>query len=235
MAPVYYLPIFTCTLSVIFSVDLFLHWRKKPGSTYLLWWFLGVLTFGAGTFTESWNTLMGWSETNFRWWYITGALLGGAPLAQGTVYLLLPKRAAHILTAVFLIVLVIASVAVLRSPIDMSMVEPERMSGKVFEWQWVRAFSPFINLYAVLFLIGVAAWSAYGYFKKGNSALRAWGNILIMVGAILPGIGGTMTRYGHVEWLYVTELIGLTLIYIAYRMIRADRHKSIHKVQVVAE
>jgi hypothetical protein len=39
------------------------------------------------------------------------------------------------------------------------------------------------------------------------------------VGAILPGIGGSFTRFGHVEVLYVTELVGLLVIYAGYRLI----------------
>src|SRR5215813_9773188 len=103
MEPVYYIPLFTCTVSIIFSIQLYRHWKTKKQSLYLFWWMLGVLTFGAGTFTESFNTLMGWHEWNFKAWYITGALLGGAPLAQGTVYLLLKRRTANILTSIFLL------------------------------------------------------------------------------------------------------------------------------------
>ncbi|NIP96583.1 MAG: hypothetical protein GWO24_25375, partial [Akkermansiaceae bacterium] len=54
-----------------------------------------MFMFGVGTFTESWVTLFGWSEGVFRAWYISGALLGGAPLAQGTVYLLLKRSTAN--------------------------------------------------------------------------------------------------------------------------------------------
>ena len=32
-----------------------------------------------------------------------------------------------------------------------------------------------------------------------------------------PGIGGTFTRFGYTEVLYVTELVGLILIWIGYR------------------
>ena len=42
-------------------------------------------------------------------------------------------------------------------------------------------------------------------------------NVCISIGAILPGIGGAFTRFGHVEVLYVTEFIGLLLIYAGYR------------------
>jgi hypothetical protein len=43
-------------------------------------------------------------------------------------------------------------------------------------------------------------------------------NVLIAVGAILPGIGGTATRMGYTEVLYVTELAGLLLIWAGYRI-----------------
>jgi len=190
-----------------------------------------VLTYGAGTFTESFNTLLGWHEWNFRAWYITGALLGGAPLAQGTVYLLMKRRVAHILTAVFLAMFIVASVCVILSPIDYAKVDSKKMSGLVFEWQWVRYFSPFINLYALAFLVGGAIYSAITYFMQTGTSRRFWGNVMIAVGAFLPGIGGTATRFGHVEVLYVTELLGLILIYFAYRIMKSDRSSSVHIVQ----
>jgi hypothetical protein len=232
MSLIYFIPIGTFFMSMIFSYVLFKHYQRKKEATYILWWLIGVLTYGAGTFTESFNTLNGWTETNFRWWYITGALLGGAPLAQGSVYLLLNKKAAHVLSAVLVATVVIASVFVLMSPIDYAAVEPERMSGKVFIWQWVRSVSPFINIYAVLFLVGGAIASAVKYFKNTGTSVRFWGNVLIAIGAILPGIGGSFTRLGYVEVLYVTEFIGLLMIIIAYTIMKNEKMKSVHVNQL---
>ncbi len=50
-------------------------------------------------------------------------------------------------------------------------------------------------------------------------------------GALLPGIGGSSARLGYVEVLYVTELIGLTLIWLGYRAIVADTSASVHANQ----
>ncbi len=230
---VYYIPIGTFIVSMIFSAVLFKHYLAKPGALYILWWLIGVLTYGAGTLTESLNTLVGWSENNFRWWYITGALLGGAPLAQGTVYLILKKQVAHILSALLIITVIVASVFVLQSPINFEMVNPERMSGKIFEWQWVRAFSPFINIYALAFLVGGAIYSAVKYYKSTGSGARFYGNLLIALGGILPGIGGSFTRFGYVEVLYVTEFTGLALIIWAYNIMRKDSQQSVHSTQKV--
>lgn len=190
-----------------------------------------MLTYGAGTLTESLNTLVGWTDLNFRLWYITGAFLGGAPLAQGTVYLLLKRRFANLLTVAFVVTVLVGSVCVFLSPIDYALVEPLRMSGKVFKWQWVRMFSPFLNLYAVIFLVGGAVYSAALYFVKQGLATRFIGNVLIALGAILPGIGGTSTRFGHVEMLYITELVGLMLIFAAYLLMRRETNSaSVHQV-----
>jgi hypothetical protein len=181
------------------------------------WWAIGAFAFAAGTITESLTTLIGWHEPVFRAWYISGALFGGFPLAQGTVYLLFDRKKADRLTAVVLSVALIAAVFVMLTPINTALVETHRLAGRVMEWSWVRAFSPFINLYAVIFLVGGAVYSALKYRKVPGMSHRVIGNWFIAIGALLPGIGGSFTRFGHVEVLYVTELAGILLIYIGYR------------------
>ncbi|MSO62186.1 MAG: hypothetical protein EXQ50_08875 [Acidobacteria bacterium] len=215
---VHYLPIVTTILAVPFALEIYRRYRAHPERLHLLWWAIGIATYGVGTFTEATTTLIGWNEPTFRAWYISGALLGGAPLAQGTVYLLLGKRTAHLLTTLLIGYVAVASVFVVLSPIDYSQVEAHRLTGRVLEWQWVRAFSPVVNLYAVVFLIGGAILSALRYSADPSTRHRVYANVLIATGAILPGIGGTATRMGYVEVLYVTELVGLILTWMGYRM-----------------
>ena len=216
---VHFIPLATTLIATIFTVVLLRRWRVRRSGPHLLWWALGAATFAAGTITESLTTLFGWQEGVFRWWYVTGALLGGAPLAQGTVYLLLPRRVAHLLSALLIGTIVVAATFVFLSPVDASLADPHRLSGRVLEWQWVRSFSPFINLYALVFLVGGAIWSAWRYAGRPETRHRATGNALIAVGGLLPGIGGTFTRFGVVEVLYVTEFIGLALIIAGFHHI----------------
>jgi hypothetical protein len=216
-SPVHYIPILTTVLAIGFSMVIFRRYRER-GGTHLMWWGLGMLTYAAGTVTESATTLLGWHEPVFRLWYITGALLGGAPLAQGTVYLLLPRRIANRLTVALIAAVLIGALLVWLSPINASLVEPYRLSGKVLQWRWVRFISPFINLYALVFLMGGAILSAVRYARRAETRHRALANVFIAVGALLPGIGGTFTRLGHVEVLYVTELFGLACIAVGYRL-----------------
>jgi hypothetical protein len=110
----------------------------------------------------------------------------------------------------------VASLAVWASPIQYDLVESHRLTGRVFEWSWVRRFSPFINLYAVIFLVGGAILSAIRYSRDDTTRHRMWANVWIAAGAILPGIGGTATRFGYTEVLYVMELLGLLMMWRGY-------------------
>ncbi len=215
--PVHFVPIVTTIIAIAFSIVVLRRYLERRTGPHLLWWFVGLFLYGVGTGTEAATTLFGWNQGVFRAWYISGALLGGAPLAQGTVYLLFPRRAADRIAAALLAVVAVAALCVLLTPINYELVETHRLTGRVMEWQWVRAFSPFINLYAAIFLIGGAILSAVRFSRRKGTYHRMVGNILIAVGALLPGIGGTATRFGHVEVLYVTELAGLILIWLGYR------------------
>jgi len=218
----HYIPIFTTIFCVFFFVQLYRHWRAKPSALHIFWWMLGVFFYGAGTVTESINTLFGFSVSNFKAWYILGALLGGAPLAQGTVYLFMEKNRAHKLTAVLVFTILSAAVLVILSPVDASLIRDNRMTGKILEWKFIRYITPFINLYAFAFLVGGAALSAVKYYRDRRMK-HYIGNILIAIGGLLPGIGGSFTKFGYIEVLYVTELLGILLIYAGYHMMRKSR------------
>jgi len=230
----HYIPILTTIISFSFTLALYRHWQRKPEAKYLMWWTIGTFFFGIGTLTEAINTLVGWSIWNMKAWYISGALLGAFPLAQGTVYLLLKKKTADFLTWFFIVYIAVASVAIALAPVDISMVDPARLTGRVMTWQWARLFSILPNTYSLIFLVGGAAWSAVQYARKQNSGNRVLGNWLIAIGALLPGIGGSFTRFGYVEVLFVTEFIGISLIWAGYRAMTYASMESIHAAQQVA-
>jgi hypothetical protein len=66
IGPVHYLPILTTLFSIFFLTQIGGRYLKK-GGTHLLWWAIGVFTYGLGTFFEAFITLHGvpLSSTNF--------------------------------------------------------------------------------------------------------------------------------------------------------------------------
>ncbi len=231
-----YLPIVSTMVAIPFTVVLWKHWRRHPRARFMLWWTLGIAIYGLATLVEAATTLFGWHEQLFRTWYIAGALLGGAPLAQGTVYLLMKRRTADRLAVGLIVYVTIAATLVLSTPLDASAVIDDRLSGSVIEWGWVRLLSPPANIYALIFLVGGAGWSAWRYRRRADQPRsRVVGNTLIAVGGLLPGIGGSFTRAGYVEVLPVTELVGLVLIWLGYRVIVSDDHETAHEIVLTGD
>jgi hypothetical protein len=217
MSWVHYLPILTTMLSALFAASLYRRWRRKR-APHLGWWAVGITTYGLGTLLESIITLAGNSIGLTKAWYITGALLGGYPLAQGSLFLSWPRPFARRLTVISLTFVIVASGLVIASPANVAALEAHRPSGAILEWRWVRLLTPFINLYAVFFLIGGAVVSAWRHYRNSGHKYRAWGNALIALGAILPGIGGSFAKAGVVEALYIGECAGVMIIWMGDRV-----------------
>lgn len=217
LQPVHYLPILTTLFSGFFLYQIGKRYLVK-GGTHLFWWAAGVFTYGLGTLFEAMITLYGNTPALNRLWYVAGAILGGYPLAQGSVYLHLKRKNANILTAITLPFIVIAGILVFLSPINTDLLETYRPSGAALGWQWVRLLTPSINTYSVIFLIGTAFWSAIRYSRIEDGRNRAIGNALITLGAILPGVGGGMAKYGIVEALYIGEFVGIIFIFAGYKI-----------------
>lgn len=224
---VHYLPIATTVIAAAFAWTLLRKYRVRP-TPHIGWWAAGVACYGLGTALESVVTLAGNTVLLTKLWYVAGAVLGGYPLAQGSLYLLTSRRFANRATAVSLPFVMAAGVLVLLSPAVPEALEAHRPSGAVLAWGWVRLLTPFINGYAVVFLVGGAALSAWRFWKTTNAGHRAAGNALIAAGALLPGVGGSLAKAGLVEALYVGELAGIVLIWMGERVcaVRPDARRA---------
>jgi hypothetical protein len=220
-----YYPIVTTIFSFIIAWEMFVHYRQRK-STYLLCWVIGVCAFGLAALAATINVLVGWFPANLKFWYIVGALVGGFPLAQGTLYFLTSRKLAGISTIFFLIVIAVGAVAVALTPVSIPPDFDYELTGKVFAWKWVRYFSPIVNSYSFLVVVGGAIYSAYRYYSDPFNEEPHLGNATISLGGILPGIGGTLMRMGYVNALFVMEFFALVVIYSGYRIIKRSDWKS---------
>lgn len=214
---VHYIPIATTLVAAVFASSLFRRYRARP-STRMLWWAIGITAYGMGTLLEASITLFGNTIWLTKAWYVAGAILGGYPLAQGSLYLAYSRRFADRATAISLPIVVVTSILVFASPALPANLELTRPSGAILGWKWVRLMTPFINTYAMFFLIGVAAVSSWRYAQSRQSLNRAVGNAVIVLGALMPAIGGSIAKVGAVEALYVLEFIGLIMIWTGDRL-----------------
>ena len=192
--------------------------KKRP---YLLLWGVGLVMYGIGGFCEAYFGAIGWSPVIFRLWYLFGAILVAAWLGQGTVYLLLGKRAAHILMGLLGAASIYGLIRVFTAELDPGLLTSSlhtgsELSGHAIVTPGIRILTPFFNLYGTIALVGGALWSALVFWRKRILLHRTLGNILIAAGAILPAFGGTFSRMGMPNALYVGELLGVILIFLGF-------------------
>lgn len=212
-----YLPILSTLVIIPFAYIVFRRWARTRTSPALFIWGLGLTFYAIGSLTESLYAIFGWSESwgelNFRVWYLFGAVLVAAWLGQGTVFLLW-RRAARPTLVILTIASIYGIYAVFSAPIDPAPLigEAGELTGKGVLPTSVRLITPFFNIYGVVTLVGGALWSAFFYLRLRTEPNRMIGNLLIASGAMAPGIGGSLNRFGF-EGLYLGELIGAILLF----------------------
>ncbi|MDP6350404.1 MAG: hypothetical protein QGG58_11635 [Chloroflexota bacterium] len=211
-----YLPILSTLVIVPFAYIVLRRWARTRANTAILLWGIGLIFFAIGSFTESLYAIFGWSETwgelSLRIWYLFGAVLVVAWLGQGTVFLLW-KRIARPSFVILFIASLYGIYAVFSAPVDSTPLldDAAELTGKGVLPTSVRLITPFFNIYGVITLVGGALWSAYYYLRRRTEPHRMIGNLLIAAGAMLPGIGGSLNRFGL--GLYLGELVGAILLF----------------------
>ena len=207
-------PLVSGLLGLVFSALLFRRAAARGGAHHLVW-ALGMLLYAAGGLSEAVTAAFGWQAWIFRVWYISGAVLAAAWLGQGTVYLLVRRRWVHALTAVLAAASVYAAVRVSLAVLDATLAGGE-LTGKAIVTGGVRSLTPFFNTYGTLALVGGALYSAVVFLRKKVLGHRVVGNVLIAVGAMLPAVGGSLSRSGVRGLLYAFELAGVVLMFAGF-------------------
>ncbi len=214
------LPFLSTLITFVFAAAVLQRYVHRRG-IHLLLWGIGLVLYGAGTFTEAYLAL-GWSETALRVWYLSGAMLTAAWLGQGTVHLLVRRRGvAGTLTAILTLVSLVAIVKVFSLPVNgetfnqhipISAQYKEIMTRDSL----TRFLTVLLNIYGSIGLIGGAAWSAYLFARKRVLPHRVIGNVLIAAGALMPATAGTLIKLGLGDWLYLSELLGAAIMFAGF-------------------
>lgn len=205
-------PLVASIISFIFALivlDQFFARRKA----YQLVWAIGLLMYFIATGAEFWVEVGGLNEIAYRLWYLFGAILVAAYLGAGTLYLLIPRRTAHIIMTILGIFSIYAAFKVFTVPLDLSSLT--YLSGTAMP-KGVRLMTPFLNSFGTLALVGGALYSAFVFWRRRFMPHRVVSNVLIALGAILPAVGGARMRLGSPELFYILELLGVIIIFIGF-------------------
>jgi hypothetical protein len=130
----------------------------------------------------------------------------------------MPRKLADRATAITLPFVLAVSALIIISPVVPGSLEAHRPSGAIIAWNWARLSTILVNGYATICLAGGAVYSIMRWSKENTDAAkrRVIGNSLIVVGSLLPGIGGGFAKFGITEMLYLGECLGLMLIWAGF-------------------
>jgi hypothetical protein len=215
------LPFSSTLITAIFAAAVLLRFARR-GGWHSLFWGIGLALYGLGTFSEAFLG-QAWSPVMLRLWYLTGAMLTAAWLGQGTVYLLVRKPGvAHAVMVVLVLVSVAAIVAVFSARIGPAAVyNIHRPASEQYKTVMERlpltiTLTIVLNTFGTLALVGGAIYSAFIFWRKRVLPNRVIGNVLIAAGALLPAGAGTLVKLGLSDWLYLSELLGATIMFIGF-------------------
>lgn len=224
------LPLLSSVIMIAFTVSVLRRYfvRRK---LHFLFWGIGLGMFAAGSVSEVYFAMSGWSAVVFFVWYLFGAALNAAWIGHGTLHLLVRRRWAHIVTWVLAAGSIAAAALMLSimprlDPSGFTQAMPiseqyRAIMPAIADGATVRLTTPFFNIYGLITLVGGALWSAWLFLRKQILPNRVVGNVLIAAGALSIGLASTATRLGVGGYLYLGELVAAILMYAGFLMASA--------------
>lgn len=197
---------------------------KRPRAERIVW-FVAFLVFAVAAAAEVAGAILGWSPTLARVYYLAGAVLVVGILALGEAYLLWPGRMPAAAPGVALLIVAIAATVVWSAPVDVARL-PEEGWHALQRGPALVAIAVGINAGGTLVLVGGTLSSALKLHSAAGSRRRFIGCLLIAAGAILVAMGGTLTRLGRPEYLYLAMSAGIGVIFAGVLLTRSPRDRA---------
>jgi MFS family permease len=216
-------PLIAALVALVFAALLLRQFlsRRRP---YQLAWALALLMYAAASAALFLGVLSGWTATEYRIYWLFGAVLNVPFLALGEVALLVRNRTVVNAAALLMVFLTAFAFTRIRTAtIDASALSTDLPSGKdVF-----RA-DPFATDLARLYafptyflLIGGTLWSAWKMRGAPELRDRFLGTLLIALGATVVAAGSAFALNGLLIGFSATLAAGVVLMFLGF--LRASR------------
>jgi hypothetical protein len=185
-------------------------WRRPRADRIV--WTLAFAIFAVAAGSEVIGSAGHWTPALARTYYLTGAVLVVGYLALGELYLLAGRQIQRFAPGATLLVTALATTLVLNASIYETKLADEGWEA-IDRGPGLVAMAVTINALGTIVLIGGALYSAWRFRSQGIHRHRLIGCVLIALGTFIVASGGTLTRFGHREYLYIAMAIGVVVIF----------------------
>jgi hypothetical protein len=207
-------PLAACLMAFACAATVGVDWRRRPKPDKAAW-FVAFALFAVAAGAEVLGATLGWTAPLARIYYLAGAILVVGFLALGELYLLAPARISRVAPGAALLVTALAATVVLDAPVAADRLASEGWRA-IERGPTLVALAVGINAGGTAVLVGGALWSAWRFLRLGIYRHRAIGCVLIALGTLLVAAGGSATRLGRPEFLYLAMAAGIAVILAGY-------------------
>jgi hypothetical protein len=179
-------------------------------------WTVAFAMFAIAAGSQLVGDVWGWSTALARLYYVFGATLVVGWLGLGTWLVIVHKPQWR--NAGIWLVLFFSGYAL--GLVTLTTVNPALLAtegwGALEKPLILTILTISVNSLGTVVLVGGALWSAWVFWRKGIMRTRMVGLLLLAGGALVVAAGGSLTRFGHEQYLYIAMSLGILLMFVGY-------------------
>lgn len=183
--------------------------RPRPDKVI---WAIAFLMFALAAGADAAGRELGWSSWLARLYYATGPALVVMYLAIGELYLLFPAKMKRFGIGITAIATAFWLSLVIGAPIDQTRLAADGWDA-IERDGFMTVVTIVLNSASTLIIVGGTGYTAWKFARQGIMRKRMIGCTWILVGTLAVAAGGSLTRFGHYEYLYIAMSIGVALIF----------------------
>ena len=205
------LPILCSIISLLCAGVMVRDARRRPRPDKIAW-SIAFLMFALAAGADAAGRAIEWTPWLARLYYATGPALVVAFLASGQLYLLFPRVMARFGAGGILLVSTLWITMVISAPIDSARLAADGWDA-IERGPEMVTLTVAINALGTFIIVGGTAYSVWKFWTNGIQRNRMIGCALISAGTLVVAAGGSLTRLGHYEYLYIAMAAGVALIF----------------------
>ncbi|MGI8484524.1 MAG: hypothetical protein ACR2OU_09685 [Thermomicrobiales bacterium] len=204
-------PVISSVISLLCAGVLVHDARRRPRPDKIIW-AIAFMMFALAAGADAAGRSIGWTPWLARLYYSTGPALVVMFLAIGELYLLVPKAMSRFGAGATVLLSALWVAMVVNAPIDHSRLSADGWEA-IDRAPVMVLITVLINAIGTTIIVGGTGYSVWKFWRQGIMRNRMIGCALIALGTLAVGAGGTLTRLGHYEYLYIAMSIGIALIF----------------------
>ncbi len=223
------LSVIGATIATWLATQLFRTWRERR-RLHAEIWTMAFAAYALAMWAMVFGFAFGWTSLSFRTFYFLGAIANIPLLAAGSIALHSDKggrRALRVVTLWLVFGFFATFLATFVEALPASSIpEGSDVFGFTFAIEALtlpgpRMFAAISGAVGSLVIVGLALVSAVRSWNKMRRL--AYGNLLIVAGALVPAFGGSLTALGESAALTVTLTLGIVLLWAGYGLASTAR------------